>query len=147
MGGNTWQYRHKAPESDGPSTVIPLSRLCPWTSAETEGNHQRTLGNSAGSYINFFSSGGFVHLSGTNLSNWWQTLTCVVSRTWARQEVAIQCGHEALLVLVGWDNGDVLSVFPRKALRLVLKSLRERVAADSVHQATVNLLPLPGDAK
>ena len=33
-------------------------------------SHQRTLGNSAGSSINFFSSGGLVHLSETNLSIW-----------------------------------------------------------------------------
>ena len=54
-------------------------------------------------------------------------------RTWACQEIPIQCGHETFLVLVRWDNGDVLSLFPGKALRLVLESLCERVATDSVH--------------
>ena len=72
---------------------------------------------------------------------WWSSH--IDTRTWARQEIAIQSGHEAFLVLVRWYNGDVLSVFPGEALRFVLKSLCERVAADSVHQATVNLLPLP----
>ena len=109
-------------------------------------NHQRTLGNSAGSYINFFSSGGLVHLSESK-SIKLGVRQNVGSRTWACQKIAIQCGHETFLVLVRWYNGDVLSLFPRKALRLVLKSLRERVATDSVHQTTVNLLPLPIDTK
>ena len=63
-------------------------------------------------------------------------------RTWTRHEITIQRGHKALLILVGRDNGDILPFLPRKALRLVLKGLRKRVAADGVHEATMNLLPL-----
>jgi hypothetical protein len=40
------------------------------------------------------------------------------------------------------DNGDILPFLPRKSLRLVLEGLREGVTADSVHKATMNLLPL-----
>ena len=41
------------------------------------------------------------------------------------------------------DNGNILlPFFPRKSLRLVLESLRKRVAADRVHKAAMNLLSL-----
>ena len=74
--------------------------------------HQRTLGNSAGSYINFLPSGGLVHLSETK-SIKLGVRQSVGSRTWARQKIAILCGHETFLVLVRWYNGDVLSLFPK----------------------------------
>lgn len=63
-------------------------------------------------------------------------------RTWTRHEIAIQRGHEALLILVWRNNGDILPFLPRKSLRLVLEGLRKRVAADGVHEATMNLLSL-----
>ena len=40
------------------------------------------------------------------------------------------------------DNRDIFAFFPRKSLRLVLQSLRKRIAADGVHEATMNLLSL-----
>jgi hypothetical protein len=63
-------------------------------------------------------------------------------RTWTRHKIAIQCGHKAFLVLVRRDNRDIFAFFPRKSLRLVLQSLRKRIAADGVHKATMNLLSL-----
>ena len=63
-------------------------------------------------------------------------------RTWTCHEIAIQRGYKTLLILVGRDNGDILPFLPRKSLCLVLERLRKRVAADSVHEATMNLLSL-----
>ena len=38
------------------------------------------------------------------------------------------------------DNRDIFTFFPRKSLRLVLQSLRKRIAFDGIHKATMNLL-------
>lgn len=40
-----------------------------------------------------------------------------------------------------WNNGDVFP-FLRQAFRLVFERFRERVAANGVHQTTVDLFPL-----
>ena len=68
--------------------------------------------------------------------------TCAFLRTWTSHEIAIQSGHEAFLVLVRRDDRDILPFFPRKSLRLVLEGLRERIAADRVNKATMDLLSL-----
>jgi hypothetical protein len=61
-------------------------------------------------------------------------------RTWTRHEIAIQSGHKSFLVLMRRDNRDIFTFFPRKSLRLVLQSLRKRIAPDGIHKATMNLL-------
>jgi hypothetical protein len=63
-------------------------------------------------------------------------------RTWTRHETDMQSGNEASLVLVRRGNRDVFTFFPRKSLRLILQSLHKRIAADRVHNATMNLLYL-----
>ena len=70
-----------------------------------------------------------------------------IQRTWTRHEIAIQSGHKAFLVLVRRDDSDIFAFFPRKSLRLVLQSLRKRIAPDGVHKTTMNLLSLFIDAQ